>query len=69
LGSFHESFLIADAAELVRSNVDVLVAVGPEAGLQAALAASSTIPIVIAAFNYDPIARGYVKGLAQAVQT
>jgi ABC-type uncharacterized transport system substrate-binding protein len=58
--------VFADAAELVRSNADVLVAVGPEAGLQAALAASSTIPIVIVAFNYDPIARGYVKGLAQA---
>jgi len=57
--------VIADAAELVRSNVDALVAVGPEVGLQAAIAASSTIPIVIAAFNYDPIARGYVKSLAR----
>jgi len=54
----------ADAAELVRSNVDVLVAIGPEVVLQAALAASSTIPIVVVAFNYDPIARGYVKSLA-----
>jgi putative tryptophan/tyrosine transport system substrate-binding protein len=58
--------VFADAGELVHSNVDVLVAVGPEAGLQAALAATITIPIVIVAFNYDPIARGYVKGLAQA---
>jgi ABC-type uncharacterized transport system substrate-binding protein len=56
--------IFADAAELVRSNVDVLVTVGPEVALQAALAASSTIPIVIAAYNYDPIARGYVKSLA-----
>src|SRR5262249_41221309 len=54
----------ADAAELVRSNVDVLVAIGPEVVLQAALAASSTIPTVVVAFNYDPIARGYVKSLA-----
>ena len=57
--------VFAAAAELVRSNTDVIVAVGPEVGLQAAVAATSTIPIVIAAFNYDPIARGYVKSLAQ----
>jgi putative ABC transport system substrate-binding protein len=56
--------VFADAAELVRSNADVLVAIGPEVAVQAAVAASSTIPIVIAAFNYDPIARGYVKSLA-----
>jgi putative ABC transport system substrate-binding protein len=57
--------IFADAAELVRWNADVLVAVGPEVSLQAAMAASSTIPIVITAFNYDPIARGYVESLAQ----
>jgi putative ABC transport system substrate-binding protein len=57
--------LFTDAAELVHSNVDVLVVIGPEVGLQAAVAASSTIPIVIAAYNYDPIARGYVKALAR----
>jgi len=57
--------VFADAAELVRSNVDVLVVTGPEIGLQAAIAANSGIPIVIAAFNYDPIERGYVKTLAQ----
>src|SRR5262249_37348385 len=55
----------AAADELVRSNPDVIVAIGPELGLQAVVAATSTIPIVIAAFNYDPIARGYVKSLAQ----
>jgi len=57
--------VFADAAELVRLNTDVLVAIGPEVGVQAALAARSTIPIVIAAFNYDPIARGYIKSLAE----
>src|SRR5262245_32711030 len=57
--------VFAGAAELVRWNADVLVAIGPEVGLQAAVAATSTIPIVIAAFNYDPIARGYVKSLVQ----
>jgi putative ABC transport system substrate-binding protein len=55
--------IFSAAAELVRSNVDVLVAIGSEVALQAAVAASSTIPIVIAAIDYDPIARGYVKSL------
>ena len=57
--------VFAAAVELVRSNTDVIVAVGPLVGLQAAVAATSTIPIVIVAFNYDPIARGYVKSLVQ----
>ena len=59
------SSLSADAAEMIRSKVDVIVATGSEAALQAAVAASRTVPIVIVAINYDPIARGYVKSLAQ----
>jgi putative ABC transport system substrate-binding protein len=57
--------LFAKAADLVRSNVDLLVAEGTEIALQAAIAANPTIPIVIWANNYDPIARGYVKSLAR----
>ena len=57
--------LIADVAELIRSKVDVIMASGTEVALQAVMAASSTIPIVIWANNYDPIERGYVKSLAQ----
>ena len=57
--------LFAETADLVRSNVELLVAEGSEIVLKAALAASRTIPIVILATNYDPIARGYVKSLAQ----
>ena len=49
----------------MRSNVELLVVVGTEIGLQAAIAASRTIPIVMWAINFDPIARGYVKSLAQ----
>src|SRR5216683_2521764 len=41
------------AAELVQKNVDVVVADGPEAALQAALRASSSVPVVILAVNYD----------------
>jgi putative tryptophan/tyrosine transport system substrate-binding protein len=55
----------ADAAAMVRSNVAVIVASGSELPLQAAVAASSSIPIVMLANNYDPIARGYVTSLAR----
>jgi putative ABC transport system substrate-binding protein len=57
--------LSRDAAELVRSNADVLVTDGTEAALRAAVSASSTMPIVMIATNFDPIARGYVKSLPQ----
>ena len=53
------------ASELVRLNVDVIVARGPEAALRAARGATATIPIVISARDYDPIALGYVAGLAR----
>ena len=53
------------AAELVRLQVDVIVASGTEATLRAARHATSTLPIVIVAVNYDPIARGYIDGLAR----
>jgi putative tryptophan/tyrosine transport system substrate-binding protein len=53
------------AADLVRSNVELVVVIGTEINLQAAIAASRTIPIVMWAINFDPIARGYVKSLAQ----
>jgi putative ABC transport system substrate-binding protein len=53
------------AAELVRSNVDLIVASGPEVTLQAARKATTTLPIVIAAVDFDPIARGYIASLAK----
>jgi putative ABC transport system substrate-binding protein len=53
------------AAELVRLQVDVMVAPGPEATLRAARHATHTIPIVMLAVNYDPVARGYIDGLAR----
>ena len=52
-------------AELVKSNIDVLVAVGPEFALQTAVGATRTIPIAMIAINFDPIARGYVASLAR----
>jgi len=53
------------AAELVRLHVDVIVASGPEATLRAARGATDTIPIIMRARDYDPIALGYVAGLAR----
>jgi putative ABC transport system substrate-binding protein len=53
------------AAELVRSRVDVIVAAGGEAPLRAALNATTTIPIVTVAIDYDPVALGLVAGLAR----
>ena len=57
--------LPALAAALVRLPVDVMVASGPEAALRAARDATSTIPIVMGAVNYDPMAQGYIDGLAR----
>jgi putative tryptophan/tyrosine transport system substrate-binding protein len=51
---------------MVRANPDVLVALGSEPVLQACMAASRSVPIIFVANNYDPIARGYVQGLAKA---
>ena len=53
------------AAELVRARIDVLVAPGSEATLQAARGATTTLPIVVVAIDYDPIERGYVASLAR----
>ena len=57
--------LPALAADLVRLNVDVILASGPEVTLQAARKVTATIPIVIAAVDFDPIARGYIASLAK----
>lgn len=50
------------AAELVRLSVDVIVAAGPM--IQAAMHATDTIPIVMAAAA-DPVAQGFVVSLAR----
>ena len=53
------------AVALVQLNLDVLVVTGPEAALRAAQQATSSLPIVIVAIDFDPIARGYIAGLAR----
>jgi putative ABC transport system substrate-binding protein len=50
--------------ELVRRKVDVIVA-PYENAVKSALATSDTLPIVMIAIDYDPVALGYVKSLAR----
>jgi putative ABC transport system substrate-binding protein len=50
--------------QLLRRKVDVILATY-ESTLKAALAASVTVPIVMMAVDYDPLALGYVKSLAR----
>lgn len=54
--------LASNVAEMVRSKVDAIIT-STQPALQAA--AGTGIPIVISANNYDPIAHGYVRSLAQ----
>jgi hypothetical protein len=49
--------LSVGAEELVRSQPELIVASGPEVSLRAVAGASGTIPIVMIAINFDPIAR------------
>jgi len=51
--------------ELVTRNVGILVASGAEVALKSALAVTDTLPIVMTAIDYDPLALGYVKSLAR----
>jgi len=50
---------------LVERKADILVASGPEDSLKAALAATKSLPIVLVAIDYDPIALGYVSSLSR----
>ena len=51
-------------ADLVRIQVDVIVT-ATAAATRAAMEATSKVPIVIAAIDFDPIALGYVSSLAR----
>ena len=51
--------------ELVRRKVDIIIAFGTEIALKGAIAATDTLPIVMVAVDYDPLASGYVASLAR----
>jgi ABC-type uncharacterized transport system substrate-binding protein len=52
------------AADLVRRDVDLIVT-ATDPATRAAKRATATIPILMVAINYDPIALGYVDNLAR----
>ena len=52
------------AEELVRAKVKVIVAVN-EASLRAATRATSTIPIVVVAYDHDPVASGLISSMTR----
>jgi putative tryptophan/tyrosine transport system substrate-binding protein len=51
--------------ELVRRKVDVIVA-PYESALKSALATTDTVPILMIAIEYDPLALGYIKNLSRS---
>jgi putative ABC transport system substrate-binding protein len=52
------------AAELVRLKVDIIVIVGGDPPIRAAMNATKTIPIVMVGSGADPVAAGYIESLA-----
>jgi len=56
---------IAAAHELFAWKPDVLFLWATDVAIKAAVAAHATTPIVLAAINFDPIARGYAQTLAR----
>jgi putative ABC transport system substrate-binding protein len=52
------------AAELVRMNVDIILAVGGATSIRAAKNATTTIPIIMMGQGIDPVEGGLVKSLA-----
>ena len=59
-----EALTEAIAAQIGRGG-EVIVAYGPERTLKSAVAATRSIPIVMAAIDYDPLAKGYIASLAR----
>ena len=56
---------VENLKERINKGVNVVVASGPEITLKLAMAATSTLPIVMVAFDYDPLAHGYIRTLAR----
>jgi putative tryptophan/tyrosine transport system substrate-binding protein len=62
--NFRPELLLEGAGDLVRRNVNVIVAGSPEI-LAAVKSATTTIPVVGVDLENDPVAKGYVKSLAR----
>jgi len=55
--------LAAAVGEFARRGVDLIVG-GAEAGLKAAITTARSTPVVFRAVDFDPLAKGYIAGLA-----
>jgi putative tryptophan/tyrosine transport system substrate-binding protein len=55
----------ASFRELAARKPDIMMVVGNEPALRAALAAAGVLPIVFLAIDFDPVERGYVASLAR----
>jgi len=64
-GREEANHLVENLKERINKGVNVVVASGPEITLKLAIAATSTLPIVMVAFDYDPLALGYIRTLAR----
>ena len=64
-GNEEADHLVENLKERISKGVTVVVASGPEITLKLAIAATSTLPIVMVAFDYDPLALGYIRTLAR----
>jgi putative ABC transport system substrate-binding protein len=56
--------LLEKLNDKTKKGINVVVAMGPEVTLKLAIAAT-TLPIVMVAFDYDPLAHGYIRTLAR----
>jgi putative tryptophan/tyrosine transport system substrate-binding protein len=56
---------LAMAVALVGRGVDTIYTAGAEIALKSAVTATTTVPIVMVANDYDPLARGYIASLAR----
>jgi putative tryptophan/tyrosine transport system substrate-binding protein len=65
LGGADTDRSLAMTTELVGRGVDAIRAGGTEFVLKTAVAATRTVPIVMVATDYDPLALGYVASLAR----
>jgi putative tryptophan/tyrosine transport system substrate-binding protein len=63
--NFKPELLLPAARDLVRLNVDVIVAPGGPVLVAAAREATSSIPIVAHDLESDPLAKGWIKTLAR----
>jgi putative ABC transport system substrate-binding protein len=58
-------YLLEKLKDKLKKEINIVYAGGPEVTLKLAIAATSTLPIVMVAFDYDPLAHGYIKTLAR----